>query len=40
MEIAFIRTFSWLQPVCALYGVLVLVLARSLRRSHAAQRAA
>jgi hypothetical protein len=39
VEIAFIRTFSWLQPVCAVYGAGVLVLAVLLRRSDPSQRA-
>lgn len=39
VEISFIRTFSWLQPVCAGYGAVVLALALLLRRSNAAQRA-
>jgi hypothetical protein len=39
VEIAFIRTFSWLQPVCAVYGGGVLALAVLLRRSDPSQRA-
>ena len=40
VEIAFIRTFSWLQPACAVYGAVVLVLGLLLRRSQTAQRTA
>lgn len=39
IEIAIIRTFSWLQPACALYGAGVLALAVLLRRSDPSQRA-
>ncbi|GAA1258732.1 hypothetical protein GCM10009657_37380 [Oryzihumus leptocrescens] len=28
VEVAFIRSFSWLQPVCAVWGALVAVLGR------------
>lgn len=40
VEIAFIRTFSWLQPACAVYGAVVVVLGLLLRRSRTAQRSA
>lgn len=40
VEVAVIRTFSWLQPACALYGALLLALALELRRSDPGQRAA
>jgi hypothetical protein len=33
VEITLIRTFSWLQPACAVYGAVVLALAELLRRS-------
>jgi hypothetical protein len=36
VEVAFIRSFSWLQPACAVYGVVVLVLGVLLRRATAA----
>jgi hypothetical protein len=39
VEIAVIRTFSWLQPACAVYGGVVLALAALLRRSDPSQRA-
>ena len=35
VEIAFIRTFAWLQPVCAAYGVLMVVLGWWLARARA-----
>ena len=31
VEIAFIQAFSWLQPLCAAYGVMVVVLGLRLR---------
>ena len=40
VEVAVIRTFSWLQPACAVYGAVVLVLGALLRRSAAARRTA
>lgn len=39
VEIAVIRTFSWLQPICASYGALVLGLALLLRGSNEPRRA-
>jgi hypothetical protein len=38
VEIAFIRSFSWLQPACALYGAAVLGLGLRLRRSERSPR--
>lgn len=40
VEIVVIRSFSWLQPACAVYGVVVLVLGLLLRRSGVPQRPA
>lgn len=40
VEVAVIRSFSWLQPACAVYGVVVLVLGLLLRRSGAPHRTA
>ncbi len=39
VEITVIRTFSWLQPICASYGALVLGLALLLRGSNEPRRA-
>jgi membrane associated rhomboid family serine protease len=38
VEVAFIRSFSWLQPACAVYGGVVLALGLLLRRSAARRR--
>jgi hypothetical protein len=35
VEIAFIRTFAWLQPVCAAYGALMVALGWRLARTRA-----
>jgi hypothetical protein len=37
VEVAVIRTFSWLQPVCFLYGAGVLALGVLLRRTRQAE---
>jgi hypothetical protein len=34
VEVAFIRTFAWLQPACAAYGAVVLALGLLLRRAE------
>lgn len=34
VQVAVIRTFSWLQPACAVYGAVVLLLGLLLRRSQ------
>lgn len=38
VQVAVVRGFSWLQPACAVYGVVVLVLGLLLRRSASGQR--
>lgn len=40
VQVAVIRDFSWLQPACAVYGGVVLVLGLLLRRSAASRRTA